>query len=207
MCPKRSSSSRQWLKEHFSDVYVKQAQKSGYRSRAVYKLQEIHERDCLFKPGMIVIDLGAAPGGWSQLISKLVGKKGRVIALDILPMDPIPNVEFILGDFSEDSLQQQLLTTLGESRPDWVISDIAPNLSGIDAVDQSKSMYLAEIVLEFSLRILPKDGGFLIKVFQGDGFEDFLKAVRSHFKKVLIRKPKASRGRSREIYLVAQGRK
>lgn len=207
MCPKRISSSRQWLKEHFSDVYVKQAQKSGYRSRAVYKLQEIHERDRLFKQGMTVIDLGAAPGGWSQLIMRLVGRKGRVIALDILPMEPLPGVEFILGDFNEEAVQQKLLQSLGEVKIDWVVSDMAPNFSGIDSVDQSRSMLLSEVALEFALKVLPASGGFLIKVFQGEGFEDFLKMIRSHFKKVAIRKPKASRDRSREVYIVAQGRK
>lgn len=207
MCPKRITSSRQWLKEHFSDAYVKQAQKSGYRSRAIYKLQEIQERDRLFKPGMTVIDLGAAPGGWAQLLTRLVGKKGRVLALDLLPMAPLPRVEFILGDFTEPEIQQKVLESLGESKVDWVISDMAPNFSGIDSVDQLRSMALSELVLEFALSILPKSGGFLIKVFQGEGFEAFLKTVRSCFKKVLIRKPKASRERSREVYLVAVGRK
>lgn len=207
MCPKRITSSRQWLKEHFSDPYVKKAQKSGYRSRAVFKLQEIQNRDRLFKPGMTVIDLGAAPGGWSQLLTQLVGKPGRVIAMDILPMDPLPRVEFILGDFNEQEIQQKLLDAVGETRVDWVISDMAPNFSGIDSVDQLRSIALAEMALDFALQILPDSGGFLIKLFQGEGFEDFLKTVRSCFKKVLIRKPKSSRERSREVYLVALGRK
>jgi len=207
MCPKRITSSRQWLKEHFSDSYVKQAQKSGYRSRAIFKLQEIQERDRLFKPDMTVIDLGAAPGGWSQLLTRLVGRKGRVIAMDILPMPALPRVEFILGDFNETKVQQQLLAAIGETRVDWVISDMAPNFSGIDSVDQLRSMALAEMALEFALNVLPESGGFLIKAFQGEGFEDFLKTFRSCFKKVLIRKPKASRERSREVYLVGIGRK
>ncbi len=207
MCPKRITSSRQWLKEHFSDVYVKQAQKSGYRSRAVYKLLEIQERDRLFKPGMIVIDLGAAPGSWSQLVTKLIGKHGRIIAMDLLPMAPLPRVEFIQGDFSEPGIQQKVLEAVGESKVDWVISDMAPNFSGIDSVDLLRSIGLAESALEFALKVLPSFGGFLIKVFQGEGFEDFLKAVRGCFKKVLIRKPKASRERSREVYIVAVGRK
>jgi 23S rRNA (uridine2552-2'-O)-methyltransferase len=204
MCAKRSA---QWLKEHFSDVYVKQAHRSGYRSRAVYKLQELQERDRLFKPGMTVIDLGAAPGGWSQLVSKLVGRPGKVIALDILPMEPLAGVEFVLGDFSADETQQKLLESLGKSKADWVISDIAPNLSGISNVDQPRSMLLAEMALDFSLTVLPLGGGFLIKVFQGEGFETFLKDIRRHFLRVLIRKPKASRGRSREVYIVAMGKK
>ena len=207
MCPKRTSSSRKWLKEHFSDEYVIKAQKSGYRSRAIFKLEEIHLRDFLFKPGMVVVDLGASPGGWSQLITKLIGRKGRIIALDILPMEPLPNVEFILGDFSDEAIQAELLASLGKTHIDWVISDIAPNLSGVDSIDQPRSMLLCEMVLEFALTVLPASGGFLIKVFQGEGFEDFLKAVRAAFKKVLIRKPKASRGRSREVYLVGLGRK
>ncbi|HVY53636.1 MAG TPA: 23S rRNA (uridine(2552)-2'-O)-methyltransferase RlmE [Gammaproteobacteria bacterium] len=204
MCPKRS---HEWLKEHFTDEYVKKAQRSGYRSRAVYKLQELHEKDRLFKPGMTVIDLGAAPGGWSQLVAPLVGKKGRVIALDILPMEPIANVEFIQGDFGDEALHGVLLEKLAGTSPDWVISDIAPNTSGILSVDQPKSMLLCEMALEFALSVLPQEGGFLIKVFQGEGFDAFLKEIRSNFKKVHIRKPKASRGRSREVYIVALGRK
>lgn len=204
MCAKRSP---QWLKEHFSDIYVKQAQKSGYRSRAIFKLEELHQRDQLFKRGMTVIDLGAAPGGWSQLVAQLVGKEGRVIAMDLLPMKPLPGVEFIQGDFSHDEIQQQLINSLPEHRADWVISDIAPNLSGISNVDQPRAMFLVELALEFALTVLQQGGCFLVKVFQGEGFDAFLKSVRSHFLKVLIRKPKASRGRSREVYIVAQHKK
>src|SRR5688572_6600599 len=196
-----SQSSRRWLKEHFSDSYVKKAQQAGYRSRAVYKLLEIQERDRLFKPGMVVIDLGAAPGGFSELVKEYVGEKGRVIALDILAMKPIPGIEFIQGDFSDADVLQQLLLQLGETKVDWVISDMSPNMSGIESVDQARSMALVELALDFSQSI---GGGFLVKVFQGEGSEAFLKAVRQVFKKVVIRKPKASRGRSREIYVLAR---
>lgn len=199
-------SSRRWLREHFSDPYVKQAQQSGYRSRAVYKLLELQERDKLFKPGMTVVDLGAAPGGWSQLVKEFVGAKGRIFAFDILPMEPLEGVEFILGDFTEDAKAEELLNSLGDATVDWVISDMAPNLSGIDSVDQPRSVYLAELALDFALKVLPRHGGFLVKVFQGEGFDGFLKQVRENFKKVLIRKPKASRGRSAEVYILAKDR-
>lgn len=198
-----SKSSRRWLREHFSDTYVKKAQHEGYRSRAVYKLQELQERDKLFRPGMKIVDLGAAPGGWSQLLTEYVGKKGRIIALDILPMEPIEGVEFIQADFSEEKSVQDLLELAG-GKVDWVISDIAPNLSGLDSVDQPRSIYLAELALDFALQVLTENGGFLVKVFQGDGFDGFLKQVRQNFKKVVIRKPKASRDRSKEVYLLAR---
>ncbi len=207
MSKKASSSSRRWLREHFNDPYVKLAQQEGYRSRAVYKIQELQERDKLFKPGMTVIDLGAAPGSWSEVIVKWVGRKGRVIAMDILAMEPLEGVEFIQGDFTDDSVFNELLAKLDQVPVDWVVSDMAPNLSGIDSVDQPRSIYLAELALDFALRVLTKDGGFLTKVFQGDGFDPFLMEVRRHFKKVLIRKPKASRGRSRETYILASDRK
>lgn len=200
----RSKSSRRWLKEHFSDPYVKQAKQAGLRSRAVFKLQEIQERDKLFKPGMTVIDLGASPGGWSEFVVKCVGKKGRVIALDILPMDPIEGVEFIQGDFSEEDLLHELLKRVENTKVDWVISDIAPNMSGIDSVDQPRSMALAEMVLDFALRVLHGASGLFIKVFQGEGIDAFIVEIRKHFKKVVIRKPKASRGRSREVYILAR---
>lgn len=200
-----SKSSRRWLREHFKDSYVKKAKKEGYRSRAVYKLQEIQERDKLFSSGMTIVDLGAAPGGWSQVMREIVGPKGHIFALDLLPMDSIEGVQFIQGDFSEDACFAQLLKTVDGLKIDWVISDMLPNLSGIDTVDQAKSIYLAELVLDFSLKVLPKQGGLLIKVFQGEGFDEFLRQVKAHFKKVIIRKPKASRDRSREIYLVAKG--
>lgn len=199
-----TKSSRRWLREHFNDPYVKQAQQAGYRSRAVYKLQELQERDRLFKPGMTIVDLGAAPGGWSQLVTEYVGQTGKVIALDILPMDPIPGVDFIQGDFTEDASAEELLHLLGDAEVDWVLSDMSPNLSGIDSVDQPRSIYLAELALDFALKVLPERGGFLVKVFQGEGFDPFLKQLRANFKKVIIRKPKASRGRSREVYILAK---
>ena len=199
-----NKSSRRWLREHFSDTYVKQAQQAGYRSRAVYKLLELQERYRLFKPGMTVIDLGAAPGGWSQLVAKLVQPKGRVIALDILPMDPSPGVEFIEGDFSDEAVLQTLLNQLSTAKADWVISDMAPNMSGNEIIDMPRSMYLAELALDFALQILSPSGGFLIKVFQGEGFDAFLADIKRHFKTASIRKPKASRDRSREIYVLAK---
>jgi len=201
----KKSSSKRWLREHFSDPYVKQAQQAGLRSRAVYKLQEIIERDKLFKSGMTIVDLGAAPGSWSELAVKCVGKKGRVIALDILPMQSIDGVDFIQGDFSDDQVLNDLLAKIDNSKVDWVISDIAPNMSGVESVDQARSMAMAELALDFALKVLgesPEDG-FLVKVFQGEGFDAFLVEVRKHFKKVVIRKPKASRGRSREVYILA----
>jgi len=199
-----SKSSRRWLQEHFSDSYVKQAQQDGYRARSVYKLLELQERDKLFKPGMTIVDLGAAPGGWSQILVKAVGKQGKVIALDILPMEPLPGVEFIQGDFREESVLQQLLMAIGDDTVNWVVSDMAPNMSGIDSVDQPNSMYLAELAFELASQVLGDKGGFLVKVFQGEGFDKFLVDIRRHFKKVVIRKPKASRGRSREVYIVAR---
>lgn len=198
--PKRS---HRWLKEHFSDLYVKKAQQAGHRSRAIYKLEELQESYKLFKPGMVVVDLGAAPGGWSECVSKYVGLQGQVFAFDILPMKPIPGVTFIQGDFTELEQMNALLEKLGGKKIDWVISDMAPNLSGIESVDQPKSIYLAELALMFALQVLDKKGGFLVKIFQGEGFDAFLKQMRQHFMKVLIRKPKASRDRSREVYLLA----
>lgn len=197
-------SSRRWLREHFSDPYVKQAQQEGYRSRAVYKLRELQERDHLFKPGMIVIDLGAAPGSWSQSVVNWVGKKGRVIALDSLPMDVISGVEFIQGDFTDETVLLELMQRIGDAKADWVISDMAPNMSGIDSVDQPRSMALAELAFDFAKQVLHDQGGLLIKVFQGVGFDEFLQELRQHFKKVSIRKPKASRDRSKEVYLLAR---
>jgi 23S rRNA (uridine2552-2'-O)-methyltransferase len=201
---KKTASSRRWLQEHFADPYVKQAQLLGYRSRSVFKLLELQERDKLFRPGMTVVDLGAAPGGWSQVLAKQLGKKGRIIALDLLAIDPIAGVEFIQGDFSEDAVLEELLASLGETKVDWVLSDMSPNKSGIESVDQPRSMALAELALEFSLPVLSEKGGFLVKVFQGSGFDAFLVAVRKNFKKVIIRKPKASRDRSREVYILAR---
>ncbi|MDR3492060.1 MAG: 23S rRNA (uridine(2552)-2'-O)-methyltransferase RlmE [Gammaproteobacteria bacterium] len=201
------NSSRRWLQEHFADTYVKQAQQAGYRSRAVFKILELQEKDRLFKPGMTVVDLGASPGGWAQVVVKLLGKKGKLIALDLLPMEPLNNVEFILGDFNDDAVLEQVMNTLGDTQPDWVISDMAPNISGIDSVDQPRSMALAELALDFALSVLKPSGGFLVKAFQGEGFEFFLTSVRKNFKEVFIRKPKASRDRSREVYILAKGKK
>lgn len=198
------SSSKRWLKEHFTDPYVKKAQQEGYRSRAVYKLLEIHERDRLFKPGMVVVDLGAAPGGWSQLVTQLVKPKGRVIALDILPMEPLVGVQFIQGDFTDDGILNHLSDVINGAQIDWVISDMAPNMSGNDSVDIPRAMYLAELALDFALKVLPAKGGFLLKVFQGEGFDELLQQIKRAFEMVVIRKPKASRGRSREVYILAK---
>jgi len=200
----RSDSSRRWLKEHFNDPYVKQAQQEGYRSRAVYKLLEIHQRDHLIKPGMFIVDLGAAPGGWSQLAVKLTHGRGKIIALDILPMEPVTGVDFIQGDFSEDAVIDDLQVRLGALPVDLVLCDIAPNMSGNDSIDMPRSIYLAELALDFALKVLAKDGGLLIKLFQGAGFEVLLADIKKRFQKTVIRKPKASRSRSREVYILAR---
>ena len=211
----RSKSSGDWLKEHFDDEYVKRSQKEGYRSRAIYKLQEIQQKDNLIRPNMQVVDLGAAPGGWSQYAVELVGSNGRVVASDILPIDPLPFVEFVKGDFTEESVLNEILGVLNKDgdnspnsstnyRADVVISDMAPNMTGVEATDQPRSIYLCELSLDMACQILKPGGSFVAKVFQGDGSEAFLKDVRSHFTKVKIRKPKASRPRSREVYVVGQ---
>lgn len=200
----RSDSSRRWLKEHFADPYVKQAQQEGYRSRAVYKLLEIHQRDRLIKPGMTVVDLGAAPGGWCQLLVKLMQQKGRVIAMDILPMEPVPGVEFLQGDFAEEAVVTELESRLSGKKVDLVLCDIAPNLSGNESIDMPRSMYLAELALDFALKVLAPDGSFLIKLFQGEGFDALLAEMKRRFQKTVIRKPKASRSRSREVYILAR---
>ena len=199
-----SKSSRQWLREHFSDPYVKQARQEGYRSRAAYKLLELQKRDRLFRPGAVVIDLGAAPGGWSQVVTKLVGKQGRVIALDILPMQAIPEVEVLQGDFTAPEVVDGLRHCLGEKKADWVISDMAPDMSGIESVDQARAMELAELALVFAGEVLHEQGCFLLKAFQGEGFEAFLREMRARFSSVVIRKPEASRSRSREVYLLGR---
>ena len=201
----RSKSSKSWLKEHFDDEYVLRAQQEGYRSRAVYKLIEMQKKDRLLKPGMTVIDLGAAPGGWSEYAVKKLGAKGRMIALDILPMEPIPGVEFIEGDFREDAVFDQLMASIGDARADLVLSDMAPNMSGMGAVDLPRSYHLAELALDLGQRILKPGGGLLVKLFQGSGFDEYQRELRSHFKTVVMRKPKASRARSREIYALATG--
>lgn len=203
--PKKRSSSRAWLKEHRDDIYVQRAQKEGYRSRACYKLLELNERDRLIRQGMTVLDLGSAPGGWSQVAANLVGHHGRIIASDILPMDNIAGVEFIQGDFTEDSVFEQILSTVGDDEVDVVLSDMAPNMSGLTAVDQPKAMYLVELALDLASRVLPKGGAFSAKVFQGEGFDTLLQDCRARFERVVTRKPDASRPRSREVYLVATG--
>ncbi|WP_238066951.1 23S rRNA (uridine(2552)-2'-O)-methyltransferase RlmE [Pseudomonas shirazica] len=201
----RSKSSANWLREHFNDPFVKQAQKDGYRSRASYKLLEIQEKDRLIRPGMSVIDLGAAPGGWSQVTSRLIGGQGRLIASDILEMDSIPDVTFIQGDFTHDEVLQRILEAVGDSHVDLVISDMAPNMSGTPAVDMPRAMFLCELALELATRVLKPGGDFLIKIFQGEGFDVYLKDVRSKFDKVQMRKPSSSRDRSREQYLLGRG--
>jgi 23S rRNA (uridine2552-2'-O)-methyltransferase len=201
---KKKSSSKRWLQEHFSDPYVIKAQAEGFRSRAVYKLKELQERDRLFKPGMTVVDLGSAPGGWGQALVPLIGRKGKIFALDILDMAPIDGVDFIQGDFTQDAVFDALMELLQGAKVDWVISDMSPNLSGHESVDQPKHMELAELALDFAIKVLPDGGGFLVKMFMGEGFDPFIVSVRQHFKKVVIRKPKASRDRSREVYLLAR---
>jgi 23S rRNA (uridine2552-2'-O)-methyltransferase len=203
----RSKSSHNWLQEHVNDPYVKQAQKDGYRSRASYKLIQLNDKDRLIRPGMRIVDLGSAPGGWSQVAGRLVGDRGRVLATDILPMDPLKNVEFIQGDFTDEAVLNQILGRLEGHKPDLIISDIAPNISGIDSADQASSMYLVEIALDFARQVLKPKGDFVAKVFQGAGSDAFVKDLRNSFDKVLVRKPAASRPRSREVYAVAKGLK
>lgn len=201
----RTKSSRAWLAEHFTDEYVKRAQKEGFRSRAIYKLQEIDARDRLFKHGMTVVDLGAAPGGWSQYVRSRVGPQGRVLALDILPIESLPGVEILLADFTEPAALAALANGLSGRPVDLVISDMAPNISGIGVSDQARTMYLAELALDFAVHNLRAGGDFLVKTFQGQGFNEFFRRLQGEFTKVLTRKPKASRPRSREVYLLARG--
>lgn len=201
----RSKTSNTWLTEHFNDEFVKLAQKEGYRSRAIYKLIEMDDKDRLLKKGMSVVDLGAAPGGWSELLSKRVGDSGRLFALDILPMDAVPDVSFIEGDFTEQAVYDELMQALDGKWVDLVISDMAPNLSGTKAIDQPKMMYLAELALEFAVSVLKPGGSFLTKVFTGEGIDEYKKELRQHFAKIVVRKPKASRARSSEVYLMAKG--
>jgi len=201
----RSKSSKSWLQEHFSDEYVKKSWKDGFRSRAAYKLLEIQEKDRILKKGMTVVDLGAAPGGWSQVATHWVGESGMVLAMDILPMDSLADVKFIQGDFTEQAVYDQLLQELNGRPVDWVISDMAPNLSGNRSVDQTKTVYLVELAIEFADQVLIRGGGFLAKIFQGEGFEEVLKTLKQKYTTVLIRKPDASRSRSPEVYLLAKG--
>lgn len=203
----RSKSSSRWLREHFDDVYVKKAQAEGVRSRAVYKLEELIERDRLLKPGITVVDLGAAPGGWSQLVRQRLGDTGKVVALDILPMQGIAGVDFLQGDFREADVLSQLEARLDNQKVDLVLSDMAPNMSGVALADQIRSMDLAELALDFSRQWLKPGGSFLIKLFQGTGFDDYLRSLRADFSRVTMRKPKASRARSREVYALAVGLK
>lgn len=203
----RSISSQRWLKEHHSDPFVKKARAEGLRSRAAYKLEELVERDRLLKPGMVVVDLGAAPGGWSQWVRKALGDSGRVIALDVLEMPALAGVEFLQGDFREDAVLSQLVATLNGKQVDLVLSDMAPNKSGVDAVDMPRAMYLSELAMEFADAHLRIDGNFLIKLFQGVGFDDYVKELRRRYAKVSIRKPEASRKRSPEVYALAQGKR
>lgn len=201
----RTKSSRRWLDRQFSDPYVKRAQEQGYRSRAAYKLLEIQEKDHLIRPGMRILDLGAAPGSWSQVAARLVGPGGRVLALDLLAMEPIPGVTVLQGDFREESVLAELRAGLGESDLDLILADMAPNLSGAAAVDLPRSLYLAELALDLAREVLKPGGGLVVKIFQGEGFDRYLRELRDGFARVASRKPKASRPESRELYLVAKG--
>ena len=201
---KRSKSSARWLAEHASDEYVKRAQREGWRSRAVYKLEEIQRRERLLRPGIRCVDLGAAPGGWSQYAAKIAGSAGRIVATDVLPMDAIAGVEFVQGDFAEEAVLAEVLRRVGADKIDLVLSDMAPNLSGIDAVDQPRAMALAELAADFAERILTPGGDLLVKTFQGEGFETFLRGLRRKFSRVATQKPRASRARSAEIYVLAR---
>lgn len=201
----RSKTSKKWLDEHVNDPYVKRAQVDGYRSRASYKLLEINDKDKLIRPGGVVMDLGSAPGGWSQVVAPLVGDSGFVVASDILPMDSIIGVHFIQGDFTSNEVYEEILASLDGKQVDTVISDMAPNISGVNTKDQYASMYLVELALDMARNVLKPGGSFCAKVFQGVGYEDYVKDVRSSFSQVLVRKPAASRPRSREVYIVAKG--
>ena len=202
---KRSKTSKQWMREHVNDVYVQRARSEGQRSRGAYKLLEIAERDKLLKPGLVVVDLGAAPGGWSKVTQAQVGAKGLVIALDVLEMEPLPGVRFMQGDFREDAVVDALRQELAGRQIDLVLSDMSPNISGISMSDQARAMHLAELALEFAANHLKPGGNFLVKVFQGAGFQEFLPTMRARFSKVVTRKPEASRGRSSELYLLGKG--
>jgi 23S rRNA (uridine2552-2'-O)-methyltransferase len=202
---RRSKSSERWLREHFSDPFVKRAQAEGWRSRAVFKLEQIDQRERLLKPGMVVLDLGAAPGAWSQYVRRRLGSSGRVVATDLLPMEPLAGVEFLQGDFREDAVFQQLKTTLGTAGVDLLLSDMAPNMSGMDAIDAPRGMYLAELALDMAAAVLKPGAGALIKVLQGAGFQELVALARTRFGRVRCLKPEASRSRSPETYLLASG--
>ena len=199
-----SKSSSRWLQEHASDQYVKQAAVDGYRSRAVYKLIELDEKDKLIRPDAIILELGAAPGGWTQFLSRKAGTQSRIVASDILPMDSLPDVSFIQGDFTEQSTADSIAAAMGNCKADLVLSDMAPNLSGVGVSDQARAMGLVELALESACEFLAADGAFVVKVFQGEGFDPFMQQVRSRFRYVKVRKPAASRPRSREVYVVAR---
>ena len=201
----RSKSSKQWLREHFDDEYVRRSHGARYRSRASYKLLEMQEKDGLIRPGMTVVDLGAAPGGWSQVAAELVGDQGRIVASDILPMDSIAGVDFVQGDFTDDLVFDRLLSVIGAPGADLVISDIAPKISGMSEIDQPRSLGLAELALEFAKTILKPGAYFLVKLFQGAGYPEYHREMQSRFDSVKTRKPKASRARSREVYLLGSG--
>lgn len=202
--PKRSKSSARWLAEHASDEFVKRARAEGWRSRAVFKLAEIQAREKLLRPGIRCVDLGAAPGGWSQYAARIAGGSSRIVATDILPMDAIPGVEFVQGDFRDETVLGEVLAAVGAEKVDLVMSDMAPNMAGIDAVDQPRAMYLAELALEFADRVLAPGGDALIKLFQGAGFDEIVREARRRYGRVATKKPKASRTRSPEIYLLAR---
>jgi len=201
----RTKSSHQWMQEHFQDEYVKKAQALGYRSRAVFKLIEIQEKDKIIRPGMNVVDLGAAPGGWSDYVRKLLGKKDKVVALDLLDIDPIEGVDFIQGDFREDEVLEKLYKVLAGQPVHLLLSDMAPNMSGNKEMDQPRAIYLGDLALDAAHSILAKGGTFLIKMFQGEGFDEYHSQVKQYFSSVVIRKPKASRARSNEVYILAKG--
>ena len=201
----RSKSSGQWLKEHFDDPYVQRAKEEGYRSRASYKLLELDKKDRLLRPGMVVVDLGAAPGGWSQVAAEKIGSTGQVVASDILPMDSLADVSFVQGDFTEESVYEQILEAIDGRQVDLVISDMAPNMSGMNSIDQPRAIYLVELALELARQVLKPEGVFLAKVFQGEGFDPLLAEMRQSFKKAQSRKPDSSRARSREIYQLCRG--
>jgi 23S rRNA (uridine2552-2'-O)-methyltransferase len=201
---KRSKSSARWLQEHANDEYVKRALKEGWRSRAVFKLEQIQSSEKLLRPGIRCVDLGAAPGGWSQYAARIIGGSSRIVATDILPMDAIVGVDFVQGDFREPQVLEQVLQAVGADKVDLVLSDMAPNMAGIDAVDQPRSMYLAELAMEFADRVLAPGGDLLVKLFQGSGFDQYIKDARSRYGRVVTKKPKASRSRSPEIYLLAR---
>lgn len=202
---RRSNSSKRWLQEHFDDIYVKKAHAEGFRSRAVYKLKEVDEKESLLRPGMTVVDLGAAPGGWTQYVTQKLNGSGTIIALDILPMDALPDVHVIQGDFREDDVLQELIKVTPEQGVDLILSDMAPNMSGSSAIDIPRAMYLVELAFDFASHMLKPGGALLVKVFHGVGFDALVKNARTSFAKVTIRKPSASRSRSKETYLLAKG--